>query len=235
MSTTVMMEESPKAKEEPNKKRPIPDEESWNLLLETYRKVKNNTDNEHDVALFERIQTNGRCGARVPFEVRQAPGKGRGVFATAFIPKQTCVWECRSGRFVTETQMQSFLQALPLELSQDVATWAFVDDLDDDGIMAVYLDFDESALLNDGASIPRNWLVRIFCPCKNKNKRRNENYTPDAPANLHEHVENGRWCYYSSQDIESGEELLCDYTDFHDYEHELEWWDKLEQKYWPEE
>jgi hypothetical protein len=131
--------------------------------------------------------------------------------------------------------MQSFLQALPLEISQDVATWAFVDDLDDDGIMAVYLDFDESALLNDGASIPRKWLVRIFCPCKNKNKRRNENYTPDAPANLHEHVENGRWCYYSSQDIESGEELLCDYTDFHDYEHELEWWDKLEQKYWPEE
>ena len=55
------------------------------MLQDAYRKVKKETD-PADVELYKAFDAKDN-GFRVPFEVKQSPGKGRGVCVTELVRK----------------------------------------------------------------------------------------------------------------------------------------------------
>jgi hypothetical protein len=54
--------------------RPIPDKLTWQMLIDAYKKVIKNTDNDN-IALFKGLDSH-RCGFKITFEVWQVKGKG---------------------------------------------------------------------------------------------------------------------------------------------------------------
>ena len=194
------------------KTRPIPDEATWKLIRETYRKVKQDSLDDWDNDILEAFAA-GSTAFYVPFEVRQTEGKGRGLFATQRILKGACVREDRSGHFVSESQWREFLASLPHDLAADAVSWAYVEEYE--GKQAVCLDLDEGSLMNHGEDL------RACCLFKQK----------EGTANLEEREHGGKWHLHASRDIQPDEELLCDYDDFHDYDHKVTWFDETWEEY----
>jgi hypothetical protein len=199
-------------------KQPILDEETWKVLREAYKKIKECRDNKEpgDVALFNAMENDGVCGFRVPFEVRHSPGKGRGIFVTQFIAKDTCIWDDRSGHFFSRSDWRKFLSLLPHDLARDVVTWTYAYWWDDER-QVVGLDLDEASLMNHAGNTV------------------NYDGTPvdesDEKPNVHNHYDGKMWHLHASRDIQAGEELLCDYHDCHDYEDTCEWYDETWHEY----
>lgn len=201
--------------------RPIPDEATWQMLIEAYKKTKKNTDND-DINLFKALASH-RSGFKIPFEVRQVPGKGRGLFATEYVAKATCVCDDRSGKFRTEKEWREFLALLPHEVAKDSVDWCGVDDYGEGE--AVFLDFCELALLNHGFSKGSLKLWEKKFPFLSHRK---------ATANLKGKEFDGMWHMVASRDIQAGEELLCDYNQCGiGYDHNLPWYDTIYEEYYP--
>lgn len=217
MTMTEAGEPRPEGGEEKDSVRPIPDEAMWRKLYEAYKAVKKDTDKD-DVALFQKMDARDN-GFKVPIEIRQSPGKGRGVFFTGFVPKGTMICEDRSGKFYTEAQWREFLRLLPHHMAQDCCLWAYVEK---DGV--VYLDFSEAALFNHGNDL--DWWESL-CPCSKK----------EQEANVVEKEMDGTHCYLASRDIQADEELLCDYDSFHDDTvsgKKVPWFDEIWCEYLPD-
>jgi hypothetical protein len=217
----MTMEESSKPEETsaaeetpPHQPRPIPDATTWKMLQEAYKEIKGDTD-PNDAHLFQAFD-NDDNGYKIKIEIRQSPGKGRGVFCVDPISKDTLVCRDMAGRFYTEQQWRDFLKLLPNSLAQDCCEWAYVEQYK--GKQAVFLDFNESALMNHGDSL--SCWEKLLCR--------------KATANLDERSHRGRWCHFASRDIQAGSELLVDYEDFHDYEHSLSWFESIWYEYFPD-
>jgi hypothetical protein len=113
------------------------------------------------------------------------------VEAFFFLPRGTCVWEDRSGRFRTEEEYRSFLAQLPAGLDKVVVDWAFVDDYKKNS-MAVYMDFSETAMLNHGFSRKSLWCWERLFPFLSDKK---------IKANLEGRVADGSWHMFTSRDV----------------------------------
>ena len=207
----------------PDRMRPAPTAADWNVLKEAYRKVKKNTDPD-DVYLYQTFDANDN-GFKIPFEVRQSPGKGRGIFCTEFVRKGQFVSEARCGRFYTEEQWREFLTSVPHELAKDCTDWAYVEKFK--GRSAVWLDFCEAALMNHGDRESR-WK-KLCCSLR---RSRYSEFAGSDKANVEEKIHNGRWISYAIRDIHAGEEILCDYEDFHNYDEPLSWFEDTWDEYW---
>lgn len=103
---------------------------------------------------------------------------------------------------------------------------------------AVWLDLFEGSLVNHGDSIKhrRPFFGLRCCPTSSS---RNSNDSNDKnkkdTANLDEgRFHDGKWHMHASRDIQAGEELLCDYNEFHEDEHGLTWFDDSWREYWPD-
>ena len=59
----------------------------------------------------------------MPYEIREIPGKGKGLIATAFIPKGTSVWKYIDTNIhviKSKEEFENFIKDLPREKIEDI-------------------------------------------------------------------------------------------------------------------
>ncbi|KAL3909117.1 MAG: hypothetical protein SGILL_008215, partial [Bacillariaceae sp.] len=91
-------------------------------------------------------------GMKVPYEVRDDPVHGRGLYAMKDIPKGTVVWKGESAHFFNDREFVAFLRYLPPELQCDVILWAYPKK----SSTKVSLALDEGSYMNDGGTHKAN-------------------------------------------------------------------------------
>ena len=187
---------------------PIPDEQSWKHLSTAYQMVKANSEDPSDSLLLKTPASNGRGGFQVAFEVKRSEERGRGIYSTALIKKDTEVWNGSFARFREESEWRQFLSYLPPVLARDVVMWAYVTE-DEDERHIVGLDLGEGSLVNHGDTV------------RDENRKDGTHY-----ANLVERSDR----LYAARDIQPGEELLCDYHHFFLKDHDLYWFDDIQKE-----
>lgn len=147
-------------------------------------------------------------GFHVRVQARQADHKGRGIFAMEPIKKGQKVWSTSmTARFTSGNDYRAFLAEIPADLACDVIQWAYVQSLpsiDEDTERAfISVDLDEGSFVNS---------------CGDEGGSDDDE---DTEANLGchqeaaQHEEGGcKLNYFATRDIEVGEEILLDYSDF---------------------
>lgn len=203
--------------------RPPPDNATWQQIIDAYKTAKKGSD-EHDTELFKRLASSNLSGIHIQYEIRQIPGKGRGMVSNGFVAKGTRVLDDRSGKFRTEKELRDFLALLPYEIAKDTVDWMGVDDDDDQEV--VWVDFSDVCLLNHGFHKRSLKLWERMFPFLTWKK---------VTANLEAKERNGVWGMFACCDIQPGEELLCDYNLSGNYDHSLKWFDRLCDEYYPGE
>ena len=206
----------------------------WEAYIRAYQEVKSKVvdteeeavnnrnfkrDKLDDEELFEAITSSNPSGFHIEYEIRDIPGKGRGIFTTQDIPKGTKICDDRCGRFLTEEQYREFLGSLSSDLAHECVDWAGVDDYHHQEV--VFLGFSDSNLLNHGASLPPPFLKRLYRLVLRRTK---------PLANIVE----CDWCVVAKRDIQAGEELLIDYDEICNYNHKLDWFTKIYDEHYPE-
>lgn len=141
-------------------------------------------------------------------EIRYTPDKGRGVFATQFLPAGTLVWNLRyHAHFFTEASMRRFLTSIREEQACDALQWCYAMNATsttttgEGGSAVVACDLDEGSLFN---------------------------HADDGIANV-EDTEDGVDGVVTVRDVFPGEELTQDYLDF---ELEVEWFENMMEDAW---
>ena len=133
-------------------------------------------------------------GIHVGLEVRQADEKGRGIFATSRIDRGTR-WRdsyTKTAIFYDPDHYRKFILGLEVDMACDVLQWAY-GERDDDDRPRMVVDLDEAAMCNDGG-----WEA----------EGGNVGCDEDDPA-----MDCERYMY-AIRDIELGEEILCEYSQF---------------------
>ena len=148
---------------------------------------------------------------QVPVEVRESPGRGRGVFSTADIAAGTMVWDFHKAtvRVYTEAEAKTMCEALFSEQTLDSATtlfsYAYWSIHKPGGPVGLYL----IDLVNEDG--------RFF----------NHSFEPNIllgsaiDSSAEKKLDN--LCSYAIRNIKAGEELLDDYNTYADGEAELGW------------
>ena len=129
-------------------------------------------------------------GIHVGLEVRQADEKGRGIFATSRIDRGTR-WRdsyTRTAIFYDPDHYRKFILGLEVDMACDVLQWAYGEEGP-----RIAVDLDEATMCNDGG-----WEA----------EGGNVGCDEDDPA-----MDCERYMY-AIRDIELGEEILCEYSQF---------------------
>jgi len=176
--------------------RPIHDQSTWSNARQVYKKIVG----EESSLLHDSEST----GFAVPIEAKQAPGKGRGIFAARDIKKTTLIWNTKqTARFQDGELYREFIFALETGFACDVLQWAYVQDLGDDkeednyddeeySDLHISVDLDEGCFCNDGEE------PNLGC-----DREAAEEFPGGCKSN-----------YFALRDIEAGEELICSYYSF---------------------
>lgn len=175
--------------------RPIPSQEFWVTLRQTYRQVvgmENST-------ISTRNDVNGFDG--IPVHAAQAPddNKGRGLFAFQTIKKGTRVFagHAQCACFHDGYTFRRFLAniiSLDVGMACDVLQWSLVQSVGKD--YALCTNLDEGALMNTAMYV--DVQPNVGCMPEEATK-----YKGGCEEND-----------FALRDIRAGEELLCDYADF---------------------
>ena len=88
-------------------------------------------------------------GMQVPYEVKDDPVHGRGIYATQEIPPDLRIWNGDLATFSSDFELVAFLRYLPHELQCDVILWAYPKKNSD---RTVLLAMDEGSYMNDGGA-----------------------------------------------------------------------------------
>jgi hypothetical protein len=172
----------------------------WALLREKYLREVN----------LVPIREDGVPAIVVPSRIGDAGrSKGRGVFATEPIPKDTLIIELINGStgiFKVGHKWREFAVSLPREIACNFIEWSWVQtlsptsELDDDirNGLTIFIAFDESNLMNNAQWDGVEANVRCGSPPKYEGGER-------GPCRFH---------YYAARDISAGEELLLRYSEF---------------------
>lgn len=176
--------------------------EQWAIMSEKYKR-------EVNLVPIEK----GKSQFLVPINIGDAgPTKGRGVFATEPIPKDTMVADLLNGStgiFKDAHSWRSFAVSLPTkELSCNFIEWCWIqkvppEDANDNNVrngLTVFIAFDESNLLNSAEWDGIEANVRCGTPPKQEGEERGV----------------CRFHYYAARDIAAGEELLINYAEIED-------------------
>ncbi|KAL7546854.1 hypothetical protein ACHAWF_010180 [Thalassiosira exigua] len=179
--------------------RPITSQDAWTNARNLYKSIVGN-DSTMDVLYKEHAGLPN--GFEVPIEVREAPPKGRGLFALEDIKAGTRIWSAqKTARFRTGESFRAFVFRLETTLACDVTKWAYVFRLEGRE-RRVTVDMDEESYCNDA----RYGASNIGC-----DEERARNFKGGCREND-----------FARRDIKAGEELLCDYSEFVDHS-----WDKF--------
>ncbi len=170
------------------RERPIHSQSTWEHARTLYKSL---TSQNNTIASDIKIN-----GFSVQFEVKQSPGKGRGIYAAQDIAEGTLVYQSKqTARFNDGLTYRKFLLGLEPDIACDVLQWAYVQNLYDSEDDWISVDLDEGCFLNDG-----QWEDEDNLGC-------NEDYEDEIPADC-------KTSFFALRDISAGEELLCNYSDF---------------------
>ncbi len=157
---------------------------------------------------------------QVPFEVRQSPGKGRGLFALRDISKGMIMYDfSQSAQFRNQVEFKEFLRIIKPDLACDVLMWSYVYGFKNKGpekSLRIVTDLDPGSFCNDGHRTKTNmaWLG----PSGNLSWEREEEFPADAQI-----VQNNGLVrqdavkaapLVAATDIQKGDEILCFYAQF---------------------
>jgi hypothetical protein len=212
----------------------IPDAQYWADLRAAYFKVKEQDQqgllpDKEDQWLKQALAKLDNDGALIPYEVRRGE-YGRGIYSLEHIKAGTPVWNCvLEGVFRNEQQWLDFLRLLPPHMQYDVASWAYV--YVADGLL--WLDLDPGAMLNHGGSVIEQEdeygnlkadnveFVKISARANAEDADGvNDSSSSDDDD---DDDDDDDWQLIAKVDINPGDELLCDYSKFHDYSEPLAW------------
>ena len=169
--------------------RPIHTPETWAHTRKVYQAVVGMEDST--------VQTDdNRDGFHVPIISKQSPGKGRGNYAGRNIQKGEIIWSgINTARFHWGEDYREFLNSIEPHIACDVLQWAYVQDMGDD--LMVSVDLDAGSFCNDGNEDGN------ATPNKGCDEEAAKGFPGGCKTN-----------YFALRDIEEGEELLCDYSEF---------------------
>jgi hypothetical protein len=172
--------------------RPLYTQDMWMLLRQAYVDIVGGTNSNIGT------KVSAEDGFVMSTEVKQAPGKGRGLFAAEEIPRGQLIWSSskQTASFETGKDYKHFLDSLEVDAACDVIQWSYVHAVpggvngDDTHIST---DLDNMTFVNGdvddaNAGCLPEWEVR-------------------HPGGCLENV-------YALQDVKKGEEILVDYGEF---------------------
>jgi hypothetical protein len=222
----------------------IPDSKYWKRLRKAYFKAKGQTDVNWDGWVRDYLNESGSSGCMVDvrdsIEIRRGR-HGRGLFATCLIPAGTHIWDTELvGRFLNRDQFESFLSLLSPKMQYDVLEWVYLEDERDGYGMLVYLDLDPATLMNHGYTPEQGDAVEGgetkqvglleagWTDCQPATVHEvevdveddSDDSDDDDTTNATDKVSSKEVHIVASRDLQPGDELLIDYTSFHDYKNE---------------
>lgn len=175
----------------------IPSPNDWVAYREAYQRAVVN--NPHHFSLDPSTWKNGSAsGLHAPVEVKYDPKRGRGVYATAAIPKGALVWDSRFTAWIrNECEGRRFVHELTHEQACNVIVWGYAFD-HGAGHLEWGIDLDPCSFLNQGNTAAEiNVEDRVVDPSKA--------------------LQPGGQSLWSIRDIDEGEELRSSYKDLHTY------------------
>jgi hypothetical protein len=201
---------------------PLPTPETFRVIRQAYEQSKihpncppySQQQQQHDKSILDHT---AKYGAMVNYEIRKSPigdGTGCGIFVTEFVAKGRPVWGCELfGIFRKAMEWKSFLELLPDDILGKMSTWSYVMRHVDTGGMhfVVAVDLDASTVMNHGRST-------------HDDKHNHDSNTTTANVALDYSSDGKSQYYFAARDIQVGEEILCDYSEFHVYDHPLDWY-----------
>jgi hypothetical protein len=175
--------------------RPLYSQDMWMRLREAYVDIVGSTKSSIGTeALAE-------DGFALSVEVKQAPGKGRGLFAAEDIPRGRLIWSSlkQTACFESGEDFTNFLDALEVGEACDVIQWSYVHAIPgvaNKGATQISTDLDNMTFVNQVMT---------------------EDEDPDAGCLPEWEARHPGGCWmntYALRDIKDGEEILIDYTEF---------------------
>ena len=156
---------------------------------------------------------------QIPFEVRQSPGMGRGIYTLIDVKKGQLLYDfSQTAQYRDANEFAEFLRIITPELACDVLMWSYVQDLsegytekmsNDYGPFRIMTDLDPGSFCNNGGKSKGNMAWIITSPTSSTTTTNRKT----APMI-------GRYDTVKSaplvalRDIDAGEELLCIYSQF---------------------
>ena len=93
--------------------RPIYAQETWNYLRRLYRAVVEESTEQEESSITPEDAVTPTSGFLVPFQVRQVPGKGRGVFVLRDVKQGEPLWSTKhTARFQSGRDFRKFIFSL---------------------------------------------------------------------------------------------------------------------------
>ena len=177
-----------------SKGRPIYDEARW---LELRRHYHGYPDDFDSPVLHVR-------SFAVPYEVRQDPEKGRGIYATDKIKKGDLIYTFtpHAAKFRNHLDYFKFLATVRQDMVCDILEWTFCQDFhdydgsDEESDLTIVINLDDGSLYNH----EYDDFANVGC---------DPSYVDRSPKICREN-------FFALQDIEPGEELFVNYDGFHD-------------------
>lgn len=172
--------------------RPIHSIDTWNHARQVYRQIVGNDQSSIGTKQDDIIDIDGFQVAHI---AKQAPPKGRGIFAAQDIKKGELIWSTKKTiRFSDGDSYRKFNLSVERGFACDVLQWSYVQRLEN-GELRVSTDLDDGAFCNSGSL---SYKANMGC-----DKDVAKIYKGGC-------VEN----YFALSDIKAGDELLCAYGSF---------------------
>lgn len=181
--------------------RSVPEEDTWLMVRQVY-------ENAVGVENSSISPISAQDGFLVGAKGGSSPGRGRGMFATQFIPKGTLLYVNRQkGRFPTAMSYRKFLMGLPTGLACDYLIYVYLQTVGGDKTNTTVMtllsaELDKGVLVNGGA-FPSEEAHQDDVDVANSGCTVN-------PFDVLEHGCDGVR-YYAWSDIQEGEEFFCYY------------------------
>ena len=194
----------------------IPTSEDWAEMRNAYHRAV--FHDEEDFSLLESSTwTNGSATGfgDIPVEVRYRPEMGRGLYATAFIPQGTKLWDNRyTAKIRSECEGRRFVAELTNDQACNIILWGYVTD-HGSGKLEWGIDLDPASFINKADSLE---LVN----------------TEDRIEDASRATQPGGHSTWSTRDIQAGEEILSSYAGLRGFglKQNLYWQVKLFVKSW---
>jgi hypothetical protein len=211
---------------------PIPTASTFAAIRDAYFAAKAaDSPDPHDDKLRTALQKSPSGSAAVGVALEIRPSRfGRGLFTTQALAQGQPLYEStRYGLFRSEAQWRRFLEGLPSdELRYDIHLWSYVPTWDES---LVAVDLDEGSLMNHGVLTTTSKTSTTDSAESSSSSSTDgvNSLCPDCSANVRYCGET--YCYVATRDLEAGEEILCDYSTFLEFQHSLTWynetWDKF--------